>query len=167
MWPAFWALRAPRGSGAGEIDIMEHIGSKPRTVYSSLHGTENRGYDPVSSLTLPKGHAFADDFHTFAADWYPDRISFSVDGQVYSTQEKAKAPPGSWAFDQPYYLLLNLAVGGNWPGSPDSTTVFPQYMVVDYVRVFARPEVALTSMPALNGDHRLNTFDTPFVYTRS
>ncbi|MEV0828790.1 glycoside hydrolase family 16 protein [Nonomuraea rubra] len=135
MWPAFWARRSPQGSGRGEIDIMEHLGREPDTVHGSLHGEQ--GYDEQNTYRLPGGGRFADDFHVFAADWYPDRISFLVDGQVYATEHKADAPPGGWDFDVPYYLLLNLAVGGDWPGPPDSTTRFPQQLIVDHVRVYA------------------------------
>ncbi|GAA2208719.1 glycoside hydrolase family 16 protein [Nonomuraea monospora] len=135
MWPAFWARRSPQGSGRGEIDIMEHLGHEPDTVHGSLHGEQ--GYDRQNTYRLPGGGSFADDFHVFAADWYPDRISFLVDGQVYATEHKADAPPGGWDFDVPYYLLLNLAVGGDWPGSPDATTRFPQHLIVDHVRVYA------------------------------
>ncbi|UBU13775.1 glycoside hydrolase family 16 protein [Nonomuraea gerenzanensis] len=135
MWPAFWARRSPQGSGRGEIDIMEHLGREPDTVHGSLHGEQ--GYDEQNTYRLPGGARFADDFHVFAADWYPDRISFLVDGQIYATEHKADAPPGGWDFDVPYYLLLNLAVGGDWPGPPDATTRFPQQLIVDHVRVYA------------------------------
>ncbi|NRQ32314.1 glycoside hydrolase family 16 protein [Nonomuraea sp. NN258] len=135
MWPAFWARRSPQGSGRGEIDIMEYLGHEPGTVHGNLHG--ERGYDAVNSYRLPGGARFSDDFHVFAADWYPDRISFLVDGQVYATEHRSAAPPGGWDFDVPYYLLLNLAVGGDWPGPPDDTTRFPQRLVVDHVRVYA------------------------------
>ncbi|MGI8330054.1 glycoside hydrolase family 16 protein [Actinomadura scrupuli] len=134
MWPAFWALRSPEGSGRGEIDVMENIGREPKRIHGSLHG-EN-GYDATKSHELPGHQALADDFHVFAADWFPDHIAFSVDGRTYSVKHKADEP-GGWNFDQPFYLLLNLAVGGDWPDAPDSTTVFPQQMVVDYVRVFS------------------------------
>ncbi|MEO5875964.1 MAG: family 16 glycosylhydrolase, partial [Streptosporangiaceae bacterium] len=71
------------------------------------------------------------------ADWRPNRISFSVDGAVYATRRKASAPPGGWDFDRPFFLLLNLAVGGDWPQPPDASTLLPQQMSVDYVRVFS------------------------------
>ncbi len=135
MWPAFWAKRAPQGSGRGEIDIMEYIGGTPDTVYGSLHG--DNGFDVVNPHKPSGGAGFADDFHVFAVDWYPDHISFLMDGEVYATQRKTDTPPGGWAFDTPFFLLLNLAVGGDWPGPPDKTTKFPQRMLVDYVRVYA------------------------------
>ncbi|GDY32707.1 glycoside hydrolase family 16 protein [Gandjariella thermophila] len=136
MWPAFWALGNNIGSvgwpASGEIDVMENIGREPASVHGSLHGPS---FDTTSTYTLPGG-AFADGFHTFAADWYPDHISFSVDGQVYDTRYRAASGSG-WVFDHPFFLLLNVAVGGNWPGSPDGSTSFPQRMLVDYVRVYA------------------------------
>jgi beta-glucanase (GH16 family) len=137
MWPAFWALGDNIGSvgwpASGEIDMMENIGREPASVHGSLHGPN--GFDTTSTDTLGAG-AFADGFHTFAADWYPDHISFSVDGQVYDTRYRANAGTG-WVFDHPFFLLLNVAVGGNWPGSPDASTSFPQRMLVDYVHVYA------------------------------
>jgi beta-glucanase (GH16 family) len=145
MWPAFWALGDNIGSvgwpASGEIDTMENIGKEPASVHGSLHGPSN--YNTTSTYTLSSG-AFADSFHTFAADWYPDHISFSVDGQIYNSQYRANAGSG-WVFDHPFFLLLNVAVGGNWPGSPDGTTSFPQKMLVDYVHVF---NYAYPSAPA-------------------
>ena len=135
MWPAFWALRSSQGSGRGEIDVMENIGKEPKKIHSSLHGEKD--YNSTKSHELTGDRALADDFHVFAADWFPDHISFSMDGHVYTTRRKADAPRGNWTFDQPFYLLLNLAVGGDWPGAPDSTTHFPQQMTVDYVRVYS------------------------------
>ncbi|MGW1817569.1 lectin, partial [Streptomyces sp. NPDC002125] len=85
--------------------------------------------------TLPGGAAFADAFHTFAVDWAPDSITWSVDGTVYQRRTPADLNGNRWVFDKPFFLILNLAVGGYWPGDPDGSTTFPQQLVVDYVRV--------------------------------
>jgi beta-glucanase (GH16 family) len=137
IWPAFWALGDdipvvgwPR---SGEIDIMENIGREPGTTHGGLHAP---AWDSGDSYTLPKGAALADDYHTFAADWRPDRITFTVDGNPYHVSYRADAPPSAWVFHKPFFLLLNVAVGGRWPGNPDTSTNFPQHMLVDYVRVY-------------------------------
>jgi beta-glucanase (GH16 family) len=146
MWPAFWALGDNIGTvgwpTSGEIDTMENIGKEPASVHGSLHGPSN--YNTTSTSTLANG-AFADNFHVFAVDWYPDHVSFSMDGQIYNSQYRVNAGSG-WVFDHPFFLLLNVAVGGDWPGNPDASTQFPQQMLVDYVHVFTAtaPSVART-----------------------
>jgi beta-glucanase (GH16 family) len=138
IWPAFWMLGNDIGTvgwpASGEIDIMEYLGHEETVVHGSLHGP---GLDTTDDYTAP--HSFADDFHVFAVDWSPTAVTFLVDGHRYARQTR---PPGhaGWKFDHPFFLLLNVAVGGRWPGSPDETTAFPQRMVVDYVRVYAPPE---------------------------
>ena len=149
VWPAFWMLGddigAVRWPACGEIDIMENLGSEPSTVHGSMHGPGYSGAHPLTaSYTLPadntgKTPRFTDAFHLFAVEWEPDRVRFYVDDRLYATQTKADIPPGTrWVFDHPFFVLLNVAVGGNWPGSPDASTVFPQRMLVDYVRVYER-----------------------------
>jgi beta-glucanase (GH16 family) len=144
MWPAFWMLgNDVSGVGwpaCGEIDIMENIGKEPTIVHGSLHGPGYSGGNPLSqSYTLPNGQKFADGFHVFAVEWELSVVRFYVDDTLYGTKTPADAPAGAhWAYDHPFYLLLNVAVGGTWPGAPDSTTVFPQTMMVDYVRVYSR-----------------------------
>ncbi|WP_020494653.1 glycoside hydrolase family 16 protein [Sciscionella marina] len=140
MWPAFWMLGEDIGSAGwpncGEIDVMENVGFEPGSVHGTLHGPGYSGDKGLTSTySLPNGQAFADDFHTFAADWSPDAVKFSVDGKVYATKTKADAGGNRWVFDHPFYLILNLAVGGDWPGDPDANTRFPQQLVVDYVHV--------------------------------
>ena len=143
IWPAFWMLGSNITSAGwpacGEIDIMEHIGREPSINHGSAHGP---GYSGGNSLTglyaLPGGARFADDFHVFAIQWVPGSIEFLVDGSVYKTVTTASLPAGApWPFDNPFFLILNVAVGGRWPGSPDATTQCPQDMMVDYVRVSA------------------------------
>jgi len=154
LWPAFWMLGADIHSGSpwpasGEIDIMENVGKEPSTVWGSLHGPDRfAGNSRTAPFILPGGQAFADDFHVFAVDWSADRIVWSVDGQTYQTITRAQVGEGNWVFDKPFFLLLNVAVGGVWPGAPDASTSFPQQMLVDYVRVYGQPGVPPTSTPS-------------------
>ena len=146
LWPAFWMLGADINAAGwprcGEIDIMENIGREPATVHGSMHGP---GYSGGNSLTggfaLPGGEALADGFHVFAVEWEPAIVRFFIDGNLYETRTPADLRLGQvWVFDHPFFMLLNVAVGGDWPGSPDASTVFPQTMLVDYVRVYRRPD---------------------------
>lgn len=143
LWPAFWMLGADIGTvgwpPCGEIDVMENIGREPGVVHGTLHGPGYSGANGISGAdTLPRG-AFADDFHVFAVEWQPQDVRWFVDGRLYSRTTPADLPGGArWVFDHPFFLLLNVAVGGRWPGDPDSRTTFPQAMVVDYVRVYRK-----------------------------
>ncbi len=142
LWPAFWLLGSDFKSmgwpACGEIDIMENVGIEPSTVHGSLHGPGYSGANPLTgSYTLPHQAHFSDGFHVFAIEWEPKQIRFYVDGQLFETQKAESLPAGkAWAFDHPFYIVLNQAVGGYWPGNPDATTVFPSSMQVDYVRVY-------------------------------
>jgi beta-glucanase (GH16 family) len=152
MWPAFWMLGEdistinwPR---CGEIDIMENIGKEPAAVHASLHGAAAPGTDPgdkkaTADLTrkflLPDNADLSDDFHVFAVEWEPNVLRFFIDKENYATFTKAEWPQNApWPFDHKFFLILNLAVGGDWPGPPDANTAFPQQMLVDYVRVYSR-----------------------------
>src|SRR5215207_4990926 len=143
IWPAFWMLgdniQSAGWPGCGEIDIMENIGREPSLVHGTLHGPGASGANGVGGSHARARGAFADDFHVFAVEWEPAAIRFFVDGTLYQTRTPADLPPGAWVFDKPFFLILNLAVGGDWPGPPDASTVFPQELTVDYVRVFERP----------------------------
>ena len=145
VWPALWMLgnniTTAGWPACGEIDIMENIGKEPGTVHGSLHGpsTTSPTSDATSTFTLPAGQNLADAFHLYAVEWEPGVVRFYVDTNLYATFTQSRWPAGgSWVFDHPFFILLNVAVGGNWPGSPDSTTVFPQQMLVDYVRVYTK-----------------------------
>jgi len=140
MWPAFWMLGNDIGQvgwpNSGEIDIMENVGFEPSTVHGTLHGPGYSGSGGIGAgYSLPGGQAFADDFHTFAIDWSPDSVTWSVDGNVYQRRTPADLGGRQWVFNKPFFLILNLAVGGYWPGDPDGSTPFPSQLVVDYVRV--------------------------------
>ncbi|MGC1637285.1 MAG: glycoside hydrolase family 16 protein [Candidatus Acidiferrales bacterium] len=142
LWPAFWLLGNDIGTigwpGSGEIDIMENIGKEPSMVHGSLHGPGYSGdRDYTSEYKLPGGVHFADDFHVFAVEWEPKTVRFFVDQDLYATFTPTRLPAGmKWVFDHPFFIILNVAVGGDWPGPPDATTTFPQTMLVDYVRVY-------------------------------
>jgi len=142
VWPAFWLLGSNIKSvgwpSCGEIDIMEN--KEAPTIHGTIHGPGYSGDNGISSTyTLAAGHRFSDAFHIFAVEWEPNAIHFFVDNDLYATRTPADVPKGAqWAFDHPFFILLNLAVGGNWPGPPDSTTPFPAHMLVDYVRVYRR-----------------------------
>ncbi|MER8182322.1 family 16 glycosylhydrolase [Kitasatospora sp. NPDC094015] len=140
MWPAFWMLGDDIGQvgwpNSGEIDVMENVGFEPGSVHGTIHGPGYSGSGGIGAgYTLPGGQAFADAFHTFAVDWAPDSITWSVDGAVYQRRTPADLGGRSWVFNKPFFVILNLAVGGYWPGDPDGSTAFPQQLVVDYVRV--------------------------------
>ena len=142
LWPAFWMLGAnfptvgwPR---SGEIDIMEHVGKVPDAVYSTLHAPAYYGGGGYGQPFTVAGSDFANDFHTYAVDWDATKMIFYVDGKAFFTADKAtiESTRGPWVYDHPFYLILNNAVGGDWPGAPDATTKLPQKMLVDYVRVY-------------------------------
>lgn len=144
IWPAFWMLGDNINTAGwptcGEIDIMENIGREPSIVHGTFHGPGYSGGSGISAAyALPNGQKFSDNFHTFAVEWEPRVMRFYVDGLLYKTRTPADLPAGtSWVFDHTFFIILNVAVGGGWPGNPDATTVFPQQMLVDYVRVYRR-----------------------------
>ena len=145
MWPAFWMLGNNIASvgwpSCGEIDIMENIGREPGIVHGSLHGpsTTAKTSSATAPFSLPAGQNFANDFHLYAVEWEPGTVRFYVDSNLYATFTQSQWPAGgTWVFDHPFFIVLNVAVGGDWPGSPDTTTIFPQQMLVDYVRVYTK-----------------------------
>ncbi|ACZ86332.1 discoidin domain-containing protein [Streptosporangium roseum] len=144
LWPAFWMMGADFRTGRpwpynGEIDILEVLGKDVKTAYSTVHAPAYNGGGGVGgSYRLPGDADFSDDFHVWAANWDSKGIVYTLDGRTVFTIDKAavEATRGPWVFDHPFYIILNLAVGGDWPGPPDATTPFPRKMLVDYVRVY-------------------------------
>ncbi len=163
IWPAFWLLGQNISSAGwprcGEIDIMENIGKEPGIVHGSLHGPRSIGTatDLTTSVKLVGNKDFSADFHVYAVEWEPGTMRFYVDATLYGTFTPSSIPElhgsepgaasvpddspadraGAWVFDHPFFLVLNVAVGGDWPGPPDASVHFPQTMLVDYVRVYA------------------------------
>ncbi|WP_424200094.1 glycoside hydrolase family 16 protein [Algibacter sp.] len=144
MWPAFWLLGADCGDGTdgtlvwpacGEIDIMENKGSEPTEISSAVHGPGYSGGNPITKSFSLDNNRFDTDYHVFGIEWDPNYINFYVDNVLYNQITPADVT-GNWVFDHPFYIIINLAVGGNFGGAPNSETVFPQYMLVDYVRVY-------------------------------
>lgn len=165
IWPAFWLLGDDIATvgwpKCGEIDIMENIGKEPALNHGSLHGPSST--KPTADLTakftlltikglpatlspIPESRRIEEqivplsrDFHLYAIEWEPEQVRFYVDAAHYATFYSTQWPAGgTWVFDHPFFIILNVAVGGTWPGPPDSTTKFPQKMLVDYVRVYEK-----------------------------
>ncbi len=142
IWPAFWMLGESIETigwpACGEIDIMEVVGHEPHRLHQTLHGP---GYSAAAgitkSMTLPEARPLSDGYHVYSVEWSTGRIAWFLDGRLNHVCTPADLPAGGrWVFDHaPFFLLLNLAVGGRWPGYPDDTTTFPQEMRIDYVRV--------------------------------
>lgn len=144
LWPAFWMLGDTIATvgwpACGEIDVLEIVGARPSVAHAAVHGPGYSGRNALSDrFTLPSGATFDEAYHVFAVDWSPGKIVWSVDDAVYHTVTRNSLPAdGRWVFDDAaFFLLLNLAVGGHWPGKPDASTVFPQSLTIDYVRVYA------------------------------
>jgi beta-glucanase (GH16 family) len=140
IWPAFWLLPQHNVYGgwprSGEIDLMEMVGHEPNKVYGTLHFGPGPGSTQISrGYTLPSGN-FNDAFHVFSLEWRQDQLKWYVDGNLFSTVNKADLGANNYPFNEKFYLIFNLAVGGNWPGNPDASTQFPQRMIVDYIRLY-------------------------------
>lgn len=136
MWPAFWMLGNGDWPVSGEIDIMENVGKEPSIVHGTVHGP---GYSGAGGISAAHTLNLDGRFHVYGVEWSADSIEFFADGKPYAKVTHVSLPLGAaWVFDKPFFLLLNLAIGGDWPGSPDSATRFPQSMLVDWVRVWQR-----------------------------
>ncbi|MER6120778.1 discoidin domain-containing protein [Streptomyces sp. NPDC001743] len=144
LWPAFWMMGGDFLTGRpwpynGEVDIMEILGKDVKTAYSTVHAPAYNGGGGIGApYTLPGNADFSDDFHTWVADWNSKGITYSLDGRTVLTldKEQVEQTRGPWIFDHPHYLILNLAVGGDWPGPTDAGTPFPAKMLVDHVRIY-------------------------------
>ncbi|MBN2102826.1 glycoside hydrolase family 16 protein [bacterium] len=147
IWPAVWLMPTDNKYGgwaaSGEIDIMELLGQEPGKVYGTLHygGEYPQNVHTGDDFFLPQG-SFYENFHVFSLEWDTTAISWFVDDSLYQTQSQWYSENGEYPapFDQQFHLIINVAVGGNWPGNPDETTPFPQDMVVDYVRIFQKKD---------------------------
>lgn len=138
IWPAFWLLGANDEEiwpQIGEIDIMEYRGQEPTMILGSVHGPGYSAGEAISKSYNLENDRFDTGFHVFGIEWGPEYINFYVDDVLYNQITPADVT-GNWVFDQPFYILLNVAVGGSFVGSPNSETIFPQTMLVDYVRVY-------------------------------
>jgi len=144
-WPAIWMLGENISEvgwpACGEIDIMEYVGYDPNTFHGNIH---TAAYNHI--IDTNRGNAVEvdspwDTFHIFAIEWFEDRIDFFLDGEKYFTFEKESDDAAVWPFDKPQYLLLNLAIGGNWGGREGiDDSLFPHQFVVDYVRIYQKEE---------------------------
>jgi beta-glucanase (GH16 family) len=137
LWPAIWMMPTDSYYGSwpasGEMDIMELLGDNPSKVYGTIHwAVSGQHVSTGGSYTLPGSTSFATGFHLFSYEWSADSVKWFVDGRQYFSVHNGSP------FDKRFFLILNVAVGGNWPGNPDASTVFPQTMVVDYVRVYKK-----------------------------
>lgn len=138
IWPALWMLGGNiKQAGwplAGEIDIMEYIGREPHTIYTTLHTKATHG-EHASSKKTDMGN-IEEGFHTYAVNWTKDAITFYVDGKEVYKYAPEKKTVDNWPYDQPFYILINMAVGGNFGGPKVDDSIFPQEFVIDYVRVY-------------------------------
>jgi beta-glucanase (GH16 family) len=146
VFPAFWLLGDDENGSLiwpqiGEIDIMEYLGDEPTTVFGTIHGPGFSGANSITKKYEIKNDRFDNGFHIFGVEWSPNSINWYVDGDLYQSLTPADVSEetnglGEWVFNRPFHIILNVAVGGNLPGSPNENTIFPQRMLVDYVRVY-------------------------------
>lgn len=139
IWPAFWMLgeniKTAGWPQCGEIDIMELRGQEPYAINGTIHGPGYSGGNPVTKKYTLINNRFDIDYHIYAVEWDKEKIDFFVDDYLYQ-RIKRNDVPGEWVYDQPFYIILNIAVGGNYVGFPTTQTPFPQKMIIDYVRVY-------------------------------
>jgi beta-glucanase (GH16 family) len=146
IFPAFWLLGDDEGGSKvwpqiGEIDIMEYLGDEPTNVFGTIHGPGFSGANSITKEYQILNDRFDNDFHIFGVEWSPNSINWYVDGDLYQSLTPADVSDetdgaGEWVFNSPFHIILNVAVGGNLPGSPNENTLFPQTMEIDYVRVY-------------------------------
>ncbi len=157
IWPAFWMLGGNSWPTTGEIDIMENVGYEPNTVHGTVHGPGYSGGEGIGggrTLAEPLSNAF----HNYAVEWSPNLIVWYLDGAEYFRITPSDLGGDRWVFDHNFFMILNVAVGGNWPGYPDASTQFPQTMLVDWVRVSSWTDGGTTPPPAGTGQALRSTF---------
>jgi len=139
LWPAFWMLGANSDTviwpQCGEIDIMEYLGNSPTKIFGTVHGPGYSAGESISKNFFLSNSRFDTDFHIFGIEWDENRVNFYVDDMLYHSVTPEDVP-GEWVFNQSFYMILNVAVGGYLPGAPNGETPFPQEMLVDYIRVY-------------------------------
>ena len=141
IWPAFWMLGANNETVAwpqcGEIDIMELKGHQPSILHGTLHGPGYSGGNAITDTYALENSRFDSGYHIFAVEWDTEKIDFYVDGYLYQRISKSTVnTKGEWVYDHPFFMILNIAVGGTFAGFPTSETPFPQKMTIDYVRAY-------------------------------
>ncbi|MDH4036203.1 MAG: glycoside hydrolase family 16 protein [Candidatus Krumholzibacteria bacterium] len=141
IWPAFWMLGADFPEvpwpDCGEIDIMEYRGQEPNILVGTIHGPGHFGDAAISGRYQSSGY-LNEQYHVYAIEWDGGSITWFIDAIQYHRVTRDDLPEGArWVYNHPFFMLLNVAVGGRWAGPPDATTVFPQTMLVDWVRVYA------------------------------
>ncbi len=141
LWPAFWMLGNNVDTATwplcGEIDIMELRGQTPNIIQSTIHGPGYSGTNGISGTNTLINSRYDNQFHLFAVEWDENKIDFFVDDYLFKRINKSEVETkGQWVYDQPFFLILNVAVGGDFVGSPNTLTPFPQTMTIDYVRVY-------------------------------
>ncbi|MFB6162440.1 MAG: family 16 glycosylhydrolase, partial [Halococcoides sp.] len=146
IWPAIWMLGGYNWPDDGEIDVMEFLGHDTDTIHANVHGPGYSGANGISGSYTDQSVNFSESAHTFSMVWQSDRIDWYVDGEHYHkvTRSAVESAGHQWVFDHGFFFLLNVAVGGTWPGYPDASTDFPQRMVVDHVRQYAAVETTPT-----------------------
>jgi beta-glucanase (GH16 family) len=168
MWPAFWMLPTDNVYGiwpkSGEMDIMELIGIQPNVTYGTIHTHNGNNVQTFGTwYTLPSG-IFSDSFHNFSMEWEPNRVKIFLDGILYFDKTNMDLAPYPWVFDQRFHLILNLAVGGSWGGNPTASTIFPQTMEVDYVRVYQKTnQIAITGKLLVEPNATNQIYSVPSV----
>lgn len=139
IWPAFWMLGSNiKEAGwplAGEIDILEYVGKEPHMVFTSLHTKDSHG-ETINTKKTPFPN-IEEGFHTYAINWTADQIEFFVDGKSVYTYVPKNKTVEVWPYDQPFYFIINAAVGGNFGGPKVDDSIFPQEFIIDYVKVYS------------------------------
>lgn len=143
IWPAFWLMPQESVHGpwptSGELDMMEYLGHEPSKIYGTVHFGPGPGSTNISRSTVFDQGRLDQAFHLYSLVWKQDTIQWLLDDKVYSTITKVDLGANTYPFNEDFYFIINLAVGGNWPGSPDQSTVFPQHLIVDYIRFYQQP----------------------------